>query len=133
MASTYMQVDAKLEHHEKDLAAGVARIDASGRRWYTAQFKREVVAQCLRPGASASRISIEHGLNTNLVRKWVAREQRESGAQVALLPVTIDQSSVASPPAEAGASIVIRVGRAVIVIDVGAPVTQIEAIVRALR
>ena len=133
MASTYMQVDTKLEHHEKDLAAGVARIDAIGRRWYTAQFKREVVAQCLRPGASVSRISIEHGLNTNLVRKWVAREQRESGAQGALLPVTIDQASVASPPAEAGASIEIRVGRAVIVIDVGAPVTQIEAIVRALR
>ncbi|TXL61658.1 IS66-like element accessory protein TnpA [Zeimonas arvi] len=133
MASTYMQVDTKLEHHEKDLAAGVARIDASGRRWYTAQFKREVVAQCLRPGASVSRISIEHGLNTNLVRKWVAREQRESGAQVALLPVTIDQASSASPSAAEGASIEIRVGRAVIAIGASAPAAQIEAIVRALR
>jgi transposase-like protein len=133
MASTYMQVDAKLEHQEKGLAAGVARIDASGRRWYTAQFKREVVAQCLRPGASVSRISIEHGLNTNLVRKWVAREQRESGAAVALLPVSIDQASVEPSPADAGAAIEIRVGRAVIAIDARAPVAQVEAIVRALR
>jgi len=128
-----MQVDTKLEHQEKGLATGVARIDAIGRRWYTAQFKREVVAQCLRPGASVSRISIEHGLNTNLVRKWVAREQRESGTQVALLPVTIDQDSVASSPAQVGAAIEIRVGRAVIAIDARAPVAQVEAIVRALR
>lgn len=133
MASTYKQVDTELEHQEKYLAAGVARIDASGRRWYTAKFKREVVAQCLRPGASVSRISIEHGLNTNLVRKWVAREQRESGAAAALLPVTIDRASVASPPAEAGAAIEIRVGRTVIAIDARAPVGHIEAVVRALR
>jgi hypothetical protein len=52
---------------------------------------------------------------------------------VALLPVTVDQASVASPPTEAGASIEIRVGRAVIAIGASAPAAQLEAIVRALR
>jgi hypothetical protein len=33
------------------------------RRTYARQFKREVVAQCLVPGASVSAIALSHGIN----------------------------------------------------------------------
>lgn len=39
---------------------GVRQIDASGRRWYTASFKREIVGQCLVAGASLSKVAIDH-------------------------------------------------------------------------
>ncbi|MCD6679992.1 MAG: hypothetical protein LT102_04940 [Burkholderiaceae bacterium] len=54
-------MDAKLEAKEDKQQYGVVRVDAVGRRWYTQRFKNKVVAQCLRPGASVSRISIEAG------------------------------------------------------------------------
>ena len=51
----------------------MAKIDAAGRRWYTSQFKGEIVARCLQPSASVSGIAVEHGLNPNMVRKWIER------------------------------------------------------------
>jgi transposase-like protein len=126
-------VDAKLEQRQNEQAPGVRRIDSRGRRWYTSQFKREIVAQCMRPGASVSRVSIEHGLNTNLVRKWIGNHQRESADVASLLPVMVTESTMASESAGSAAAIEIRVGRAVIAIGANASAQQIEAIVRALR
>ncbi|MEZ5727435.1 MAG: transposase [Burkholderiaceae bacterium] len=120
-----------MEAEERDSGAGVRRVDAVGRRWYTAQFKREVVAQCLRPGASVSRVSIERGLNTNLVRKWVSRERHESA--LSLLPVRVEEPSLASKQSALAEPIEIRLGSAVIAIGPNAPAAQLEAIVRALR
>jgi transposase len=131
MASTYSRVDAKLEHRQNEQAPGVRRIDSRGRRWYTAQFKREIVAQCMKPDASVSRVSIEHGLNTNLVRKWIGNHQRESADGATLLPVVVTESM--TKPVPSAAAIEIRVGRAVIAIGADASAQQIEAIVRALR
>jgi transposase len=131
MASTYSRVDAKLEQRQNEQAPGVRRIDSRGRRWYTAQFKREIVAQCMKPDASVSRVSIEHGLNTNLVRKWIGNHQRESADVASLLPVVVTESMTKSVPS--AAAIEIRIGRAVIAIGADASAQQIEAIVRALR
>ena len=57
----------------------------------------------------------------------------DSGGQVALLPVTIEQATMAEQPIRANAGIEIRVGGAVIAIGTSVPAAQIEAIVRALR
>ena len=53
---------------------GVAKVDAAGRRWYTSQFKGEIVARCLQTGASVTGIAVDHGLNPNMVRKWMCIE-----------------------------------------------------------
>jgi len=37
------------------------------RRRFSREFKAQIVAQCLEPGASVSRISLENGLNANMV------------------------------------------------------------------
>ncbi len=53
--------------------------------------KRKIVELCLRPGTSVAGVALSHGVNANLVRKWIAKyragEWSESGAP--LLPVAV--------------------------------------------
>jgi transposase-like protein len=41
------------------------------RRRHDAQLKAKVLAACKAPGASVSAVALSHGLNANLVRKWL--------------------------------------------------------------
>jgi transposase len=41
------------------------------RRVHSPQLKEAVVAKCRQPGASVSAVALAHGLNANLVRKWL--------------------------------------------------------------
>ena len=38
---------------------------------YNKAAKRELVRRCLLPGVSLARTALDHGLNANLLRKWV--------------------------------------------------------------
>ena len=44
----------------------------SNRRVHTSEFKAQILAECRQPGASVSAVAIAHGLNTNVVRKWLS-------------------------------------------------------------
>ena len=46
------------------------------RRSYTAEFKQRLVALC-QPGVSVSEIALTHGLNANLLRRWINEYQNE--------------------------------------------------------
>ncbi|MCE4558277.1 IS66-like element accessory protein TnpA [Roseateles cellulosilyticus] len=82
------------------------------RRDHSPELKRELVRQCLLPGASVSSIAMAHGINANLVFKW-RREHRAveaSGSGPAqasapqLLPITLasptpnDAAAASAPP-----------------------------------
>jgi transposase len=43
----------------------------SQRRAHGAEFKAQVLAECQQPGASVAAIALAHGLNVNLLRKWL--------------------------------------------------------------
>lgn len=43
----------------------------SQRRVHGAEFKTQVLAECQQPGASVAAIALAHGLNVNLLRKWL--------------------------------------------------------------
>ena len=43
----------------------------SSRRVHSTEFKARILAECRQPGASVSAVAISHGLNTNVVRKWL--------------------------------------------------------------
>ncbi|EWS53757.1 Transposase [Methylibium sp. T29] len=43
----------------------------SQRRVHGAEFKAQVLAECQQPGASVAAVALSHGLNVNLVRKWL--------------------------------------------------------------
>ena len=117
---------------------GVRQIDASGRRWYTASFKREVVGQCLVAGASLSKVAIDRGLNPNMVRKWVRRaQQRETVAEVKLLPVVAEPTDVAvqaEPAAEVWRHVIeVQFGAAVILVSEHAKPELVRAVVQSIR
>ena len=63
------------------------------RRTYAPEFKSEVIAQCLVPGASVSAIALSHGINANVIRKWLPR----SGS-VTMLPVTVQSAPARTAP-----------------------------------
>jgi transposase-like protein len=50
---------------------------------YPKPFKAQVVQECLQPGATLSSVAISHGINANVIRKW--------------LPLYRDQSPAALP------------------------------------
>jgi transposase len=89
------------------------------RRKHSDEFKAQVVAACSQPGISIAAVSMAHGVNANLARRWIseaggpAREviemQRadecETKAQQAALPpsfipVTMPPTAAAPAPAE---------------------------------
>ena len=43
----------------------------SQRRVHSAEFKTQVLAECQQPGASVAAVALAHGLNVNLLRKWL--------------------------------------------------------------
>lgn len=44
---------------------------SNGRCRYDPEAKRELVEACLQPGISVARMALEHGVNANLLRKWI--------------------------------------------------------------
>jgi len=61
------------------------------RRRFSREFKAQIIAQCLEPGASVSRISLDNGLNANMVRRWMSEAQRadKTPAKPGFVPVDL--------------------------------------------
>ena len=47
-----------------------------GRRRYEQESKRSLARACLQPGVSLAGMALKHGVNANLLRKWVVKHQR---------------------------------------------------------
>ncbi|NYT66925.1 transposase [Alcaligenaceae bacterium] len=47
-----------------------------GRRTYTAQFKVDMVAQCLQGDVSLAALAVDHGMNPNVLHRWVMEHER---------------------------------------------------------
>ena len=79
----------------------------NGRRRYDPASKRRLVEACLQPGVSLAGVALRHGVNANLLRKWVAGQQRQQRNGVAVgaidratevfVPV-VELCGVAGPP-----------------------------------
>lgn len=72
------------------------RVNRTGRRTYSREYKLEVVEQCGVPGASVAAVALSHRINANLVRRWIVRHRngrlaREPSAR--LLPVVLSAPS----------------------------------------
>jgi len=80
------------------------RTSRNGRRFFSEEHKRAVVERCLVPGASVSAVSLAHGFNTNLVRKWICLYQAEQAAGAGkLVPVTVREAREIAPSRQANA------------------------------
>ena len=63
------------------------RID--GRCRYDPKAKRELVEACLQPGISVARIALEHGINANLLRKWINLHREQLSSIPSSAPATL--------------------------------------------
>ena len=99
-----------------DVVPGLVRGQKrDGRCVYDKQAKRELIRRCQQPGVSVAALALAHGVNANLLRKWitVASGRRASGrgTDAVLLPVRTEPSAVPTPlPADGYVEIVLAAG-----------------------
>ena len=71
------EVPTKLGGHqvmeEDDQKLRVRLVGRDGRRRYDRASKDRLVTACLEPGVSVSRLALDHGVNANLLRKWIRK------------------------------------------------------------
>tara|TARA_R110002167_G_C12170002_1_gene603394 strand:- start:77 stop:439 length:363 start_codon:yes stop_codon:yes gene_type:complete len=61
------------------------------RRRFSPEFKAKIVEACLQSDVSVAKIALKHGINTNLVHKWIrtARQRDAAPMAPAFLPVVL--------------------------------------------
>ena len=59
---------------------------AKKRRTYSAEFKQQIVQACKAPDVSIASVALQHGLNTNLVSKWIRLIDAKPGSDRTPLP-----------------------------------------------
>jgi len=55
----------------------VIGVDRGGKRRYDPRAKRKLIEACLEPGVSVTGLALAHGVNANLLRKWVVKHRRQ--------------------------------------------------------
>ena len=66
------------------------------RNSYPKPFKSQVVQECLQPGASVASVALSHGINANVVRKWLPLYRDQPSTNLpAFIPLTV---GVKCPP-----------------------------------
>jgi len=68
-----------------------------GRCQYDPQVKQELVRRCIPPGVSVARIAMQHGVNANLLRVWIAKAQKQNDIDTPSATAFVATSAVASP------------------------------------
>lgn len=88
-----------------------------GRCQYDKAAKRELVRRVMEPGVSLAATALAHGLNANLLRKWVdllggkvQRRRALAVPQTPLLPVKVETRVSASSVSEGYVEIAVRGG-----------------------
>lgn len=82
------------------------------RRRHTSEFKARIVTSCQQPGVSVSRIALDHGLNANMVRRWIREAERAgSGDRAAFVPLRLPAATVENRSPVTGQSIRIKIPR----------------------
>jgi len=98
------------------------------RNSYPKPFKAQIVQECLQPGASVASVALSHGINANVVRKWLPlyRDQPTT-----TLPAFIPISS--EPKRQADASVIIELPLGQQTLTVQWPATDPEGCARFVR
>jgi transposase-like protein len=71
-----------MENDSEVLSGLVLRRIRDGRCRYDPQVKQELVKRCLQPGVSVARMAMQHGVNANLLRKWITQRQSRNAIAV---------------------------------------------------
>jgi transposase len=124
-----------------------SQVGKASRRQHDLAFKRDLVQQCLEPGASVSAIALRSGVNANMLFKWRRDHlRRTSSLQPAvLLPIQLAaeveaQAHAASPavappsrPPARGSVIELEVAGAQLRLRGPVDEDSLRSVLRALR
>lgn len=117
------------------------------RRRYDPQFKADLVAHCQQRGISVASVAQDHGINANLLRRWIQEHerygelethvrpqpaQRDIAAQFIALPAPNMVSETAQRP-ESSAQIQITLERAGLKASIQWPLSRAEQCAAWLR
>jgi transposase len=76
------------EEHSETAGLKVVSIGRDGKRRFDRQTKQKLVEACLEPDASVAGLALKHGVNANLLHKWIKLHQRRlAGTSVPPAPV----------------------------------------------
>jgi transposase len=82
---------------DDDQRLRVILVGRNGRHRYDPASKDRLVAACLEPGVSVSRLALEHGVNANLLRKWIKKRAETQSlppsSPPAFIPVQIESAA----------------------------------------
>ena len=71
-----------MENDSEVLSGLVLARQRDGRCRYDPQVKQELVRRCLQPGVSEAGMAMQHGVNANLLRKWITQRQSRNAIAV---------------------------------------------------
>lgn len=74
----------------------MADVGRSRRRRHSDEFKAKVIAACRHPGVSIASVALAHGLNANLLRRWI--HEREVDAATPRVPALAGPTRSESTP-----------------------------------
>lgn len=77
------------------MASDARTTQAPKRRFYSPELKLQVVGACAQPGASIAGVALQHGINANIVHRWL-REHGQGiliSRQQTFVPVTLSAAS----------------------------------------
>jgi len=81
------------------------RVNRSGRRTFSPEYKLEIIDECSVPGASVAAIALSHRINANQVRKWIVQHRAgrlaRSNDTPAMLPVALAAPALSAAPSSA--------------------------------
>ena len=69
------------------------------RRFHSPQLKAQVTQECRRSGASVAGVALAHGLNANIVHRWLRESARQAlaGPVPAFVAVRLDEPAPVAP------------------------------------
>jgi transposase len=99
--------------------ASDARPKIPKRRLYSPEFKLQVVGQCRQPGASIAAVALGHGVNTNIVHRWLREHSQGALAvqQLAFVPVSLQAQPEPSSPQQADIRIEVRRSNTTVIVN----------------
>jgi transposase len=71
-----------MENNSEVLSGLVVKRIRDGRCRYDPQVKQELVCRALQPGVSVAKLAMQHGVNANLLRKWITQRQSRNAIAV---------------------------------------------------
>ena len=74
------------------------------RRFYSPELKLQVVGACAQPGASIAGVAMQHGINANIVHRWLREHSQGTliNRPQTFVPVTLSAAKEPAPAQSTG-------------------------------